>query len=344
MTTELQWRRTWKPDLRACPWQQMEIDGNTYLIKSRFTEDSYEVMLTDLTVVWLEQLAEGAVKKRIKKLNPSVEAQVTKILDHIQSNLETPSRDTELSVGFTTSADSGDADTEKMRLTVSSKLAGMPFLWHFNGEPVAKEVVSEHLTFPLLAMVGEMFRRQEELIKVIFSKDKEIADYKSQGVKTSRKHYETIPFDETAFRHNMVTSVGFEGQVRSLGVGAFAETGQDLYHDIMTKHAWLNRSPSTGEGTDSLSDETSLDQPIPSSAGTSWGNRLPPSLAQVSPKISPQKSPQKSPTKSPGGRSTPEDSPAKDTELLRRKALEKRLLEEEAKKESKAKKKKKIAF
>lgn len=44
----------------------MEIDGNTYLIKSRFTEDSYEVMLTDLTAVWLEQLAEGALKKRIK--------------------------------------------------------------------------------------------------------------------------------------------------------------------------------------------------------------------------------------------------------------------------------------
>lgn len=34
-----------------------------------------------------------------------------------------------------------------------------------------------------------MFRRQEELIKVISSKDKEIADYKSQGVKTSRSKY-----------------------------------------------------------------------------------------------------------------------------------------------------------
>lgn len=70
-----------------------------------------------------------------------MEAPVTKILDHIQGNLEAPTRDTELSVGFTESPDSGDANTEKMRLTVNSKLAGMPFLWHFNSEPVTKEVV-----------------------------------------------------------------------------------------------------------------------------------------------------------------------------------------------------------
>ena len=45
---------------------------------------------------------------------------------------------------------------------------------------------SKHLIVPLLAMVGELTRRQNELIKVIQNKDKEIDDYKSQGVKTSR--------------------------------------------------------------------------------------------------------------------------------------------------------------
>ena len=35
-------------------------------------------------------------------------------------------------------------------------------------------------------MVGELTRRQQELIKIIQNKDKEIEDYKSQGVKTSR--------------------------------------------------------------------------------------------------------------------------------------------------------------
>jgi len=43
-----------------------------------------------------------------------------------------------------------------------------------------------HLTVPLLAMVCELSRRQQELIKVIMTKDKEIDDLKSQGAKHSR--------------------------------------------------------------------------------------------------------------------------------------------------------------
>jgi len=37
-----------------------------------------------------------------------------------------------------------------------------------------------------MGMVGELTRRQRELIKIIQNKDKEIDDYKSQGIKTSR--------------------------------------------------------------------------------------------------------------------------------------------------------------
>jgi hypothetical protein len=39
---------------------------------------------------------------------------------------------------------------------------------------------------PLMAMVGELIRRQQELVKVIATKDKEIDDYRSQGAKVSR--------------------------------------------------------------------------------------------------------------------------------------------------------------
>lgn len=40
-----------------------------------------------------------------------------------------------------------------------------------------------------MAMVGELTRRQKELFKIMQSKDKEIDDYKSQGVKASRSKY-----------------------------------------------------------------------------------------------------------------------------------------------------------
>ena len=58
-------------------------------------------------------------------------------------------------------------------------------------ESVSSDVLTapqarDHLTVPLLAMVSELFRRQKELTTIIVAKDKEIDDYKSQGVRTSR--------------------------------------------------------------------------------------------------------------------------------------------------------------
>ena len=66
MTSEVEWRRRWKPDLDAFPWQPIRVDGNTYLLKYMFTTDSYKVLLTDLTNFWHEELAEQALQKRIK--------------------------------------------------------------------------------------------------------------------------------------------------------------------------------------------------------------------------------------------------------------------------------------
>lgn len=66
MTSELEWRRRWKPDLRARPWKTFNIDGTTYLIKSKFFDNSYLILITDYISVWFEQLDEDAIKKRSK--------------------------------------------------------------------------------------------------------------------------------------------------------------------------------------------------------------------------------------------------------------------------------------
>ena len=39
---------------------------------------------------------------------------------------------------------------------------------------------------PLLAMVGELSRRQKELQEILSRKDKEIKDYRDQGYRVSR--------------------------------------------------------------------------------------------------------------------------------------------------------------
>lgn len=66
MTTEVEWRRKWKPGLEAFPWQPIRIKDHTYLLKYQFTTDSYKVLFTDLTNFWNEELSDQSLLKRIK--------------------------------------------------------------------------------------------------------------------------------------------------------------------------------------------------------------------------------------------------------------------------------------
>ena len=66
MATETEWRRRWKPSLAACPWQSIDVDGENLLIKIKFLDNAYEVLITDLTSFWHEALDEKPLKKRIE--------------------------------------------------------------------------------------------------------------------------------------------------------------------------------------------------------------------------------------------------------------------------------------
>ena len=68
-----------------------------------------------------------------------MEAPLSKVLDHIKDNLEDPGKDTSFSAGF--KQGEGDEGEEKILLTMTTKLAGLPFLWKFYGSPGTKELV-----------------------------------------------------------------------------------------------------------------------------------------------------------------------------------------------------------
>ncbi|KAL3836496.1 hypothetical protein ACJMK2_021924 [Sinanodonta woodiana] len=240
MSSEVEWRRQWKPDLCACHWQPLEIEGKVFLAKWRFTQNSYEILLTDFTLFWYEEMSDESLNKRVQELNPSIEASVTRILDQIQGALERPGKDTTLNINLKPGR--SESSTESMILTVNSQLAGMPFVWKFFCKLGETKLCSDHLVIPLLTMVAELKRRQQELFKLLQNKDREIEEYKAQGVKTSRKHIKTNPFVETAFEMNMMTSKDFENEIKNCRTAAFDSDGQDLYRQIMTKKAWVERS------------------------------------------------------------------------------------------------------
>jgi non-homologous end-joining factor 1 len=48
------------------------------------------------------------------------------------------------------------------------------------------EKMKDYVVFPLLSMVGELQRRQDELFKILKKKDYEIQEYKNTGAVLSR--------------------------------------------------------------------------------------------------------------------------------------------------------------
>ena len=65
MTAEIQWRRRWKPDLRAKPWKRFVFNGESYHMKFHAKNDSYDWLLTDHSTLWHEELPLDEIKKRV---------------------------------------------------------------------------------------------------------------------------------------------------------------------------------------------------------------------------------------------------------------------------------------
>ena len=73
-----------------------------------------------------------------QKLNPSLEASVSRILDQIRNCVENEDKGTNISIGF---SEDEEGNLGKMLLKINSQLAGLPFSWHFIGRSAEKEMV-----------------------------------------------------------------------------------------------------------------------------------------------------------------------------------------------------------
>lgn len=65
--------------------------------------------------------------------------------------------------------------------------------------------MKDYVVFPLLSMVGELQRRQDELFKILKKKDYEIQEYKNTGAVLSRSKWRNEMGDEL---RNFVLSFG----------------------------------------------------------------------------------------------------------------------------------------
>lgn len=66
MMAEIEWRRTWKPNLKTKSWKPLSINNTTYLVKYLFTDTSYEILITNFTHAWYEHVEGAEVIHRTK--------------------------------------------------------------------------------------------------------------------------------------------------------------------------------------------------------------------------------------------------------------------------------------
>ena len=53
-------------NLETKPWQTLNTGGYSFLVKGIFTDDSYEILVTDLACIWEESLSEQNILERSK--------------------------------------------------------------------------------------------------------------------------------------------------------------------------------------------------------------------------------------------------------------------------------------
>ena len=85
-----------------------------------------------------------------QKLNPSVEAPTSKIVDLLREHVADSKKGAEFSSAFKQLL---DGQSEKILLTMSTKLAGLPFTWKFYGEEVDKKEVCAQRISPLSHLI-----------------------------------------------------------------------------------------------------------------------------------------------------------------------------------------------
>ena len=120
-----------------------------------------------------------------------MEAPIRSIVNHLSDNFTFNSQTNETIFSF----DETRAESRDLRLNMNSKLSGAKFRWYFQFERLDNTYLRQHVLLPLIYTSAEFQLREQELVRLVQAKDKEIDDFKSQGHKLSRsKHFLAIYF------------------------------------------------------------------------------------------------------------------------------------------------------
>ncbi|EGG24563.1 hypothetical protein DFA_02806 [Cavenderia fasciculata] len=120
--------------LSGVGWKHFIIDSENYYIKSKFSNDSYSIILTDLVLVWYKYSSIDNIIKDKSRFNNHLDTKIEKVLDILNEKLIDQRSDTTYSIEI-------NSHSYEASLNISSKLSFYTFKWSFECEPMEKETI-----------------------------------------------------------------------------------------------------------------------------------------------------------------------------------------------------------
>jgi len=210
--------------LAELPWQFLVLQTHRFAMKCLVSYSSYDILVTDSVSMWRETLNGELIISRNNNLNPNIETSPSRLLHHLEDILGKRDKESTLVVEI--------CNENELKIISQSSMSGYGFRWEFHLKPVASTTFAEQLTKPLIVMVAELSRRQQELINIIQNKDAQIDDYKAEGVRLSRRHNDDKPFEKSQFLNEMAQAKEFVDLVAHPEDVTFSSNMQEMYKEI----------------------------------------------------------------------------------------------------------------
>lgn len=158
--------------------------------------NGYKFSLTNLAVMYEEELSESEVMEMCKRLNPNIEVpDVTDLIQQLELMLQSDTTERKLLFYDNRGKDNEHLAQTTCTLKVDGELAGCEFKWEFSPKLADSLRFFEILTKPIAGCLTLLLRNQSRLVQLLEAKDQEIQDYTLNGAVLSRKSLQTTIFD-----------------------------------------------------------------------------------------------------------------------------------------------------
>ncbi|KAK5580937.1 hypothetical protein RB653_000964 [Dictyostelium firmibasis] len=142
--------KEWKPfTIENC----INGDTKTLFIKSNFTHNTYSLIISDLSLVWIKHSDSVTTSNDKNRFNPHLDSPIERILNILRESINEKKSDTAYRLAIN--------NTNNLVFTISNKISFYTFKWNFECEPIENiinsdsrkshsEFIRDHLIIPLM--------------------------------------------------------------------------------------------------------------------------------------------------------------------------------------------------